>query len=279
MNIYNQIPELKATAIALGCFDGIHLGHKSVIERLHTPECDALDKAVFSFADAPSYKRGAERIASFDDKCDPESFFTDILIKKLDAKLLVCGENYRFGMFASGDSKMLQRLCAGQGIGCVVVPAVMYGGGMISSSRIRAALGEGDVESAAEMLGRQFSYRFEVVHGRELGRQLGTPTINQYFPEGFLIPAYGVYASVTEADGKRYPSVTNIGVKPTVGSSKPLSETWIIGYDGDLYGRHVRVNLIRYMRREFKFDSIEELKQAINEDGVKSVRLTEDYLK
>ena len=301
MNIYNQIPELKATAIALGCFDGIHLGHKSVIERLHTPECDALDKAVFSFADAPSYKRGAERIASFDDKCDilsalgvselilppfdsvrdysPESFFTDILIKKLDAKLLVCGENYRFGMFASGDSKMLQRLCAGQGIGCVVVPAVMYGGGMISSSRIRAALGEGDVESAAEMLGRQFSYCFEVVHGRELGRQLGTPTINQYFPEGFLIPAYGVYASVTEADGKRYPSVTNIGVKPTVGSSKPLSETWIIGYDGDLYGRHVRVNLIRYMRREFKFDSIEESKQAINEDGVKSVRLTEDYLK
>ena len=94
-----------------------------------------------------------------------------------------------------------------------------------------------------------------------------------------MIPAYGVYASVTEADGKRYPSVTNIGVKPTVGSSKPLSETWIIGYDGDLYGRHVRVNLIRYMRREFKFDSIEELKQAINEDGVKSVRLTEDYLK
>ena len=300
MNIYNQIPELKATAIALGCFDGIHLGHRADIERLHSPEAELLDKAVFSFADGPAFKKGAESIALFDDKCSilnemgvselilpsfdsmkdysPKAFFSDILINKLDARLLVCGENYRFGQFAAGDVDMLRALCAGQGIGCIVVPSVMYDGEMISSSRIRAALSQGDVVSAAKMLGRQFSYCLEVVHGRKLGRQLGTPTINQYFPDDFLIPSYGVYASVTEVDGIRYPSVTNIGVKPTVGSNKPLSETWIIGCNEDLYGQYVRVSLISYMRKECKFSSVEILKQAIHEDSIKSISLTADYL-
>ena len=300
MNIYKRIPELKATAIALGCFDGIHLGHQAVIEKLNRADFDGLDKAVFSFSDAPSFKKGAELIASFEDKCEilsemgihelilpsfesikdytPESFFHEILANKLDARLLVCGENYRFGQYAAGDSAMLQRLCAAQGIRCIVVPSVMYGGSMISSSRIRVALSAGDVESAAKMLGRQFSYRLEVVHGRKLGRELGTPTINQYFPDNFLIPAYGVYASVTEIDGKLYSSVTNIGVKPTVGSDKPLSETWVIGYNGDLYGQLIRVRLISHMRDECKFSSIDNLKEAIYSDSVKSVSLTRDYL-
>ena len=300
MNIYNQIPALKATAIALGCFDGIHLGHRAVIDKLNTPEAESLDKAVFSFADGPAFKKGAESIALFDDKCSilnemgvselilpsfdsvkdypPKAFFRNILIKKLDARLLVCGENYRFGQYAAGDADMLRELCEAQGIGCIVVPSVMYGGEIISSSRIRSALTKGDVQAAAKMLGRQFSYCLEVVHGRKLGRQLGTPTINQYFPEDFLIPAFGVYASVTEVDGTRYPSVTNIGVKPTVGSNKPLSETWIIGCNEDLYGQFIRVSLISYMRKEFKFSSIEILKQAIHDDSIKSISLTADYL-
>ena len=300
MNIYYQIPELKAVAVALGCFDGIHLGHRAVMERLHDPSFDDLDKAVFSFSDAPSFKKGAELIATFEDKCgilsemgmqelilpsfdsvrdySPESFFSEILVKRLDARLLVCGENYRFGRYASGDSELLQRLSAEQGIRCIVVPSVMYGGSMISSSRIRAALAAGDVESAAKMLGRQFSYCLEVVHGRKLGRELGTPTINQYFPDNFLIPAYGVYASVTGIDGKLYSSVTNIGVKPTVGSDRPLSETWVIGYSGDLYGRKIRVSLISHMRDECRFSSMEKLKEAIHSDSVNSVSLTRDYL-
>ena len=301
MKLYHQIPELKSTAIALGCFDGIHLGHRAVIEKLNLPEYEKLEKAVFSFADAPSFKKGAESISSFDDKCEilsslgvsklilpsfdsvrdysPESFFSDILIKRLDARLLVCGENYRFGRCAAGDSGLLRQLCEEKGIDCIVVPSVKYGGEMISSSRIRDALSNGDVESASAMLGRQFSYRFEVVHGRQLGRQLGTPTINQYFPEDFLIPAYGVYASITEVGGKRYPSVTNIGIKPTVQTNIPLSETWIIGLNDDLYGQFVRVSLVRYMRNERKFSSIDELKQAIHKDREKSISLTADYLK
>lgn len=300
MHIYNQIPELKATAIALGCFDGIHLGHKTVIDRLNIQQADKLVRAVFSFSDVPSFKRGAEQIASFEDKCEilsdmgvnelilpsfdsvkdysPDDFFRQILVDKLDARLLICGENYRFGKYAAGDSGRLKELCFGQGIECIILPSVMYNGEIISSSRIRAALSEGDAQAAAKMLGRLFSYRLKVVNGRQLGRQLGTPTINQYFPENFLIPAYGVYASVTEVDGRRYPSVTNIGIKPTVGSDLPLSETWIIGYDGDLYDRFIRVSLVSYMRKECKFSSIEDLKEAIHNDGVNSVSLTADYL-
>lgn len=300
MNIYHQIPELQQTAIALGCFDGIHLGHRAVIEKLSTRQSERFDTSVLSFSDELIIKKGAEQIASFDDKCRilaqmnvselilpsfaslkdyaPVDFFHDILVKKLDARLLVCGENYRFGRHAAGNSDMLRELCSRQGIECIIVPPVMYQGELISSSRIREALSEGRVEEAAQMLGRPFSYCFEVVHGRELGRQMGTPTINQYFPLNFLIPAYGVYASVTEIEGKTYASVTNIGVKPTVGSNKPLSETWIIGYYGDLYGKHIRVSLISYMRKECRFDSIDSLKKAIHHDGVTSKSLTENYL-
>ena len=301
MHIYHQIPQLKSTSVALGCFDGIHLGHQAVIQKLFLPEYGTLNKAVFSFADGPAFKNAAESIASYDDKCailrdmgiselilpsfdsvkdySPEDFFNEILIEKLDARLLVCGTNYRFGKKAAGDTDLLRGLCERQGIACMVIPAVTYDGEMISSSRIRTALKNGDVVSAAKMLGRPFSYCLEVVHGRKLGRQLGTPTINQYFPEDFLIPVFGVYASVTEVDHVCYPSVTNIGVKPTVGSERPLSETWIIGCDDDLYGRSIRVSLIDYMRKEHKFHSIEELKNAIHKDGVKAVNLTEDYLR
>ncbi len=300
MIIYNQIPVLKNTAIALGCFDGIHIGHQAVIDALHSRQADRLDKAVFSFSDNLSFKKGAEHIASFEDKCEilsemgigelilpsfasvkddsPESFFEEILIGRLDAKILACGENYRFGKRASGDCDLLRKMCEDRGIQCIVVPYVMHNGEIVSSSRIREALKKGNVEDAAAMLGRPFSYCFEVRHGRKLGRQLGTPTINQHFPEGFLIPAYGVYASVTGIDGQNYPSVTNIGVKPTVGSAAPLSETWIIGYNGDLYGRNIRVSLISFMRGERRFDSIDALKEAIHSDSVKSVSLTRKFL-
>ena len=300
MNIYNQIPVLKNTAIALGCFDGIHIGHQAVIEKLNYRQAERLDKAVFSFSDNLSIKPGAEHIASFGDKCgilrkmgiselilpsfesvrnqSPEDFFNNILLDRLDAKLLVCGENYRFGKKASGDCDLLLKLSADAGIECIVVPFVTHEGEIVSSSRIREALRRGDVEKAAAMLGRPFSYCYEVIHGRKLGRELGTPTINQSFPKGFLIPLYGVYASVTEVDGKLYPSVTNIGVKPTVGSAVPLSETWIIGVSSDLYGRKIRVSLISYMRSECRFDSITELKDAIQCDGVKSIGLTKKYL-
>ena len=300
MNIYRDIPQLKRTSIALGCFDGVHLGHAAVIQAACNCQEKVLDSCVFSFDDEMPYKQNGKRLLSLEDKCEcmtrlgvnhlivppfesvrhlsPEEFFKNILLDRLDAHCLVCGENFRFGKGASGHTGTLQLLCEQYGVTCRVVPPVNFEGTMISSSRIKAALQDGEAQRAAHMLGRLFSYRLEVVHGRQLGRQLGTPTINQYFPDHFLIPRYGVYASVTEIGDRRYSSVTNIGVKPTVGWHQPLSETWIPDFSGDLYGQLVRVSLVSFMRDECKFDSIEILKQAILQDGVNSNHLTADYI-
>ena len=300
MNIYRDIPQLKHTSIALGCFDGVHLGHAAVIQAACDYKGKALDSCVFSFGDDMPYKQNGKRLLLWDDKCEcmarlgvnhlivppfesvrsllPQDFFKNVLLDRLGANHLVCGENFRFGNGAVGDVATLQTLCEQYGVTCRVVPPVNFEGTMISSSRIKAALQNGEAQRAAQMLGRPFSYRLEVVHGRQLGRQLGTPTINQYFPEHFLIPRYGVYASVTEIGDRRYHSVTNIGVKPTVGWHQPLSETWIPDFSGDLYGQLVRVSLVSFMRDECKFDSIEKLKQAILQDGVNSKHLTTDYI-
>lgn len=298
MNIYNDIPDMKYTAVALGCFDGIHLGHQAVIGA--TAGESQLSRTVFSFSDDTRYKSNSLHIATFEDKCrileclgvenlivppfdtikdiSPEDFFREVLLDKLGAGLVVCGENYRFGKNAAGSAVTLRELCERAQITYKVISPVMHKGQIISSSRIRHCLSEGKVDEAAAMLGRPFGYQFEVVGGRHLGRTLGTPTINQYFPENFLIPRYGVYASVTEIGGRKYHSVTNIGVKPTVGSERPLSETWIPDFAGDLYGQAIRVNLIAFMRDECKFASVEELKAAILQDGVMSKNLTADFI-
>lgn len=300
MKIYYKIPKLEKTAVALGCFDGLHLGHQKVIENMLSGKAELLDTVLLSFSDNIPYKKDVRRIITFEDKCEvlsemgvnrlvaptfasiceysPERFFNEILVEQLDAKLIACGENYHFGKCAAGNAEILQKMCAESGIECRIVSPVAHDGEIISSSRIRRELSNGDVKASEKMLGRLFSYRLEVVSGRHLGRTLGTPTINQYFPDNFVIPRYGVYASVTEIDGRKYHSVTNIGVKPTVGSDKPLSETWIPEYSGDLYGRCIRVSLVQFMREEQKFASIEELKSAIIQDGVNSKDLTSLYL-
>lgn len=280
------------TSVALGQFDGLHIGHKSVIL---AAQREGLTTAVLTFKRG-TLKKGDDRFLTTDTQrdsifeslgtqllCEPdfgdicglsaESFVDEILIGTLGAKHVVCGFNYRFGRGAQGNAQMLKELCEKRGVECTVVPAVEVCGKSVSSSAIRAYLDEGDAESAAEMLGRPFSYDFEVVGGRQLGRTLGTPTINQLFPDNFICPKYGVYASRAEVDGREYCGVTNVGVKPTVGSDKPLSETWICGYSGDLYGQKIKVSLIKYLRPEQKFPSIEALKEAILADGEKSRRL------
>ena len=289
MMIYSQIPRLRQTAVALGCFDGVHLGHQAVIRQAADCKGEELDTAVFCFSDIPSPKHRIGSILTWDDKCrliesmgirhlvappfatvrdyTPEAFVRDILIGQLGAVFVTCGENYRFGRHAAGDAARLREMCEAAGVRCVIVPPVLYENAMISSTRIRNAVLAGDMPLARRMLGRRFGYRLEVVRGRQLGRQLGAPTINQTFPEGFLLPRFGVYASVAEVGGRQMPSVTNIGVKPTVGSPCPLSETWIPDFEGDLYGQWVRVELDSFMRDECRFDSVEALKAAILRDG------------
>jgi riboflavin kinase/FMN adenylyltransferase len=178
----------------------------------------------------------------------------------------LAGSAMLVGCGGSGGSAELRALCEPLGIRVTVVPPLMEQDRPISSTRIRQLVADGAMEQAAQLLGRPYAIDFAVVHGRALGRTLGLPTINQPFPENFVLPRFGVYASAVQLDGRLYHAVTNVGVKPTVGASGPLAETYIVGYSGDLYDQHVTVQLRAFLRPEEKFPSIEALKQQIERD-------------
>ena len=158
---------------------------------------------------------------------------------------------------------LLRRLCQQAGAELYVAPPVREGEQKVSSTRIRAAVEAGDIPLANRLLGRPFGFEFEVVHGNRIGRTIGTPTINQHFPEHFILPRFGVYASCVHIGGRTYCGVTNVGVKPTVGSDRALSETWIPDFSGDLYGKTLRLELLAFIRDEKKFANLDALKAEI----------------
>lgn len=291
MKVYKELTGVGAqTAVALGLFDGLHRGHRAVIERAVEQKANGLIPVVLTFSTgrlAPQRKQGMKRlltetlqmqafeqvgaevveIPAFErlKEFSPQEFVERILVDLFHARVIVCGFNFRFGKNAAGDVVLLRELCAHYGIELVTVPALMDGGEPVSSSRIRSCLLEGKIEDANRMLGYPYSFDFEVAHGLEIGRQIGIPTINQIYPESFLIPKFGVYASYSFLNGKRYRSITNVGVKPTIaGERLPLAETHIMGINAHLYGQHIKVGLVRYMRGERKFDSIDALSAEIH---------------
>lgn len=282
--------ENKKRAIALGNFDGLHIGHTAVIGAvvraaqlgfvptvllLDPLPCVALNRREGKALIMPDEKyklldaMGVEVIrVDFDKIKDyaPEEFFEKILLCELNAGMLSCGFNYRFGKGGSGDSALLSSLCASAGISLAVQSAVSLEGEAVSSTRIRSAIECGDIELANRMLGREFGYTLTVVHGDHLGRKLGCPTLNQLFPDGFIVPKYGVYSSRTCIDGVWCRSVTNIGIRPSFENDEQRSETHVIGYCGDLYGKEIEVRLVSYRRGEMKFNSLDELKAQLEKD-------------
>lgn len=280
------------TVVALGNFDGLHKGHIRVISQaVKKAEEMNMRAVVLLFDRHPASflsRRIPESIMTTEDKvkrirelgadCEfvsfaqikdysPEEFVGKVLIDKLKAKAICCGFNYHFGKDAQGSPERLREICERENIELFVSDKATYCGEPISSSRIRKAIISGDMISTSEMLGFDFGYEFEVVTGKKLGRQLGSPTINQVFPENFAVPLDGVYDSRTIVDGKEYYSVTNIGSNPTVNDVVRRSETYIIGYSGDLYGRKIEVRLKKYIRSEIKFSGIDELVSQISYDS------------
>lgn len=280
----------KKRAIALGNFDGIHTGHSAVIGCAVSAAESGLVPAVLLLEPMPSRFFGrleSKELLTSDEKerlisamgaevlkvdfaavkdYTPVDFFEKILVKKYNAGVLCCGFNYRFGKNGGGDSTLLGELCKNAGVELVTVPAVLYEGEPVSSTRIRTSLENGEIELANKMLGRDFGYTLEVVHGDELGRTLDCPTLNQLFPDGMIVPKYGVYASRACVDGKWYRSVTNIGRRPSFENDQQRSETHILGYCGDLYGKSIEVRLQRYIRGEMKFSSLGDLKKQLARD-------------
>lgn len=294
MEIYTELDHAAGpSSIALGFFDGVHIGHTAVISQAAAGKERGLSPVVFTFGQSPQAVLSGENpgrlmtdsmkervlnrlgvqalyLADFSaiKNMSPQAFVKEILIEKLCAKEIFCGFNFHFGAGGAGDAHALEMIARGYGVPVKTVPPVLYGGVPVSSTRIRAALRQGDVQSAEKMLGRPFSFDFTVAHGNRLGRKMETPTFNQPFPEGFILPRFGVYATAVELDGAVRCGVTNIGVKPTVGSDRPLAETWLPDYDcGELYGRQAEVRLLRFLRPEQKFSGVEELQRAIRRDG------------
>lgn len=277
-------------AVAIGDFDGVHLGHVSLLKQmLNAGKQGGLSPLVLTFCENTKEKtKMAKTIQGQDEKLeslgrcgitdvlllpfeeirkmDCKTFVDEILLQKLHAKAVFVGENFRFGYRQAGDAELLRKLVAEGNGNCEIVPCVQYKRDTISSSRIREMLCSGMIEDANEMLGRPYSFVLEVLPGTKVGRGIGFPTINQKFPETRLIPAYGVYASEVDIGGKTYQGITDIGVKPTVGEFLPQAETHILRYSGDLYQQNIKVSLIRYLRPERKFNNTAELKEQIEKD-------------
>ena len=180
---------------------------------------------------------------------------------------MCCGDDFKFGKNAACGAQELIRFGKRFGFEVEVVGAVEYGGSAVSSSRIRELLLSGDITAANELLGSAYFISAEVRDGNHIGRTIDFPTINQDFAEGQRVPRYGVYSTLTNVGGRVLPSVTNVGVKPTIeGVRRPLAETHIIGYKGDLYGKNADVSFKSFIRPEMKFGSLDELKGQINAD-------------
>ncbi len=201
----------------------------------------------------------------------PEEFFQQILLEKLNTKAVFCGYDYRFGLNAKGNTALLEQFCQQTGVRFETVPALMKDGIPISSTRIRELLRNGETESAAELLGERYAIDYPVAHGRQLGRKMGFPTINQMYPAGALLPRFGVYATLAHIDGVLRMGVTNVGVKPTIsGENAPSAETYLIDYHGDLYGRSILLSFVSFLRPERKFASVNELFEQIAADSLRA---------
>lgn len=298
MEIFKYIPNFsKKTAVALGFFDGLHIAHQKVISLAVNSKYLPV---VFTFSNGVNYPESKKDMLllnnhetkyklieqlgvkiliepSFADIQDitAEDFINEYLAKKLNAKVLICGENFRFGSKALGNVKLLEKLSAKNDIRTLVVNSLKNEDRLVSSSRIRKALLNADLKIARDMLGFDYFWNYVVVEGDKNGRKIGYPTINQNFPLDCIIPKIGVYVSRVNVNGKEYMGVTNIGVRPSVSLvNRPIAETYIIDYFGEeLYGKHVKVSILKYIRGEKKFASLLQLKKAIKED----LHIVENY--
>ena len=291
---------MRERVIALGFFDGVHLGHGALLRRAaEEAKKRGCESAVFTFDRPPKevitgipcplinspedraalvkrlYGIDEMLMVPFDDEMRTtpwDRFVTDILVGRYGAVHLVAGHDHHFGHKNQGSPELLREKCAELGLGCDIIPAVTIGGVTVSSTHIRKLLEEGDVETARAFLGHPHVLTQTVGHGRQLGRTIGIPTANLVAPPHVLLPRRGVYAAkITLPDGRAFGGVTNVGVRPTVDNGQDVTvEPWILDFDGDLYGQAIRVEFYRRLRDERKFESLDALKAQIETDAVKT---------
>jgi len=280
------------TAVTIGKFDGVHMGHKKLIESCMRQREKGLKVCVFTFSPSPEKFFGsedrclttvAEKRRIFDvlgvdylveypfDKetadTKPEDFIREILCEKIHAKYVAAGSDLSYGIRGEGDSKLLLDLRNKYDYEADIIDKVRIKGEIVSSTAIREAIRNSDMEKAADFLGAPYQITGEIVHGNRIGRTIGMPTINQIPDEEKLLPPFGVYYSEAEIEGKVFKGITNIGVKPTVSDEHKVTvETFLYNFNQDVYGNRAGVRLLGFLRPEMKFGSIEELKTQMKKD-------------
>ncbi len=285
--------------IALGFFDGVHVGHRALLQRaaLEAKKID-VPLAVFTFrAQATESKGGVclynteqklsllEKcgvdeviLADFDDVRDvgAEDFALELLIMECGARIAVSGKDFRFGRGATGDVDMLSRLFAEHGRRAIAIEDVVRFKVKVSTTQIKAHLSIGNIILANAMLGSTFFLDGRVRHGNGAGRGLGYPTVNYDLEGREKLLMSGVYVTRVEVNGKKYQSVTNVGSCPTLGERAIHAETYIIGFSGDLYDATVRTYFYRFLREEQTFDSEARLREQIDLDVKRAIEINEE---
>ncbi len=297
------------TVVALGFFDGVHLGHEAVIRQAkqqaqaHNCLC-----AAWSFSTPPKNYFVPCSVSLLTDHrqkltqmrrlgvdlylCPPfdaaiaslpaEEFFHSILLQNLQVRHIVCGYNYTFGAGGKGTVSTLKALCASSDVGLTVLPPVAINDTVISSSAIRAALSEGRPQDASAMLGRPYSLCGTVIDGQKLARNLGFPTCNQRISPDMTLPSFGVYLSRIHIKGRKkvFWGITNIGLRPTVGGSDVHMETHLFDFCDSLYGKQVCTDLIAYLRPEVSFHNLKELSAQVDRDirKAKEIIANKEYI-
>ena len=288
--------EEQKRVIALGFFDGVHIGHGELMKRTkqRAAELGAMP-SVLSFDVHPDTLVFGREVPLINSAIGREEIirrcygienvvfihfnrhvmqmdwrdFLEDLIRDLQICHIVVGHDFCFGYKGLGTAARLQDYCAEHGLGCDVIPPVMLDGQIVSSTHIRELIAAGQIEEANRWLGHPHTLADTVHSGYHLGRKLGTPTINMFFPHGVVVPRHGVYASkVFLESGESYIAVTNVGVRPTVSSDDRVSvESHLLDYSGNLYGRQARVEFYAFLREEIKFESFEALSRQIHRDA------------
>lgn len=289
---------MKRKIYALGFFDGVHAAHQALLR-----ECVALARRMDAIPAAITFNKHPK--AMYTDQIPPLITATeeriDLLqsygiedvyvlpvsretmvkhwrtflneLQKQGAAGFVCGDDFRFGHKGIGDAEKLRSFCRDRGMPCIIVQEQTFDGSRISSTRIRRLLEAGDLEGANRLLGHPHILSGYVVPGRHIGRTIGVPTANILLPDGVMIPKLGVYACTCVIEGKTHITVTNVGHRPTVGGHQTRAESWILDFEGDLYGKHITLQFHKFLRPEQKFGSLEELKTQIQADAAEAYKL------
>jgi len=284
-----------ASILCLGNFDGVHRGHLTLIHTVReiketmTKQGKSVSGGICFFRCPPqayitssfppqltTYQQKLELfsqegldyafVVDFPEigEYSPHDFVQKILVEQFHCVFAVCGFNFRFGKNASGNASILSDLMGGN---VKIIPPFIIDDQAVSSTAIRTLAERGEVNKIPELLGRPISLTATVLHGKALGHTIGIPTINQCFSENIAIPRNGIYISATVIDGKRFPSVSNIGTRPSVNDGSHINcETHILDYDGDLYGKTITVEFLKRLRDEITFDSLDALRNQIQQD-------------